>query len=413
MKHNIEENNAEKRMQDTEKIEYTDHQNSEIEYGLNLDKFPSEFRKNILKAMDKRFFLILLASVIVNIAVIFILRDMFPLHVDSKTITKIQEQYAKLLLDEDRQVTPVRTTEGLSVRDKLDTGVITGLNKWMDAFTEDIIESIADLPGPEESSEAEDPKETKVPTREDRGTTRESIAKLREMSREDLEKEMSSVGLLGLIARKGNAVDYEYVEDLLEYANENSDHLANVLSKLNRIEVPRYGRSQYLKRFDRKTGTDDLAELKRGRVSADEEVKKIIRNVEPLEPAKTKPIARNVQYEDVPSSYLSKLSRSKGDGKKRSAKDVVRVVQSHKRALQDCYKQELKYNPEIKGKIIVRFVINPDGIVTSASIISSTLKSPRMESCIINRVRRWRDFPPCDPSFGDKTYRQTFSFGGK
>ena len=51
------------------------------------------------------------------------------------------------------------------------------------------------------------------------------------------------------------------------------------------------------------------------------------------------------------------------------------------------------------------------GTVLGASIISSTLNSPRMEECILNRIKRWRNFSPCDPAVGDKTYRQSFSFG--
>ena len=49
--------------------------------------------------------------------------------------------------------------------------------------------------------------------------------------------------------------------------------------------------------------------------------------------------------------------------------------------------------------------------VKDASVVTSTLNSPRMEECILNRIKRWRNFPPCDPSVGDKTYRQSFSFG--
>jgi TonB family protein len=113
----------------------------------------------------------------------------------------------------------------------------------------------------------------------------------------------------------------------------------------------------------------------------------------------------------VPSGDMSKLTDAMVRGKTRSAQDVLRIVQSHTRALQDCYKQELRYDSGINGKIVVRFTIDVDGNVKNASVITSSLNSPRMEECILNRIKRWRNFPPCDPSVGDKTYRQSFSFG--
>ena len=133
--------------------------------------------------------------------------------------------------------------------------------------------------------------------------------------------------------------------------------------------------------------------------------------METLSEDKTKQVARNVHYETIKSSYLKKESPSNSTKKKRSAKDVIRVVRSHTRSLQDCYKQVLKNNPSLKGKIVVRFEIDQNGVVINSSLVSSTINNPRMENCILMRVKHWRDFSSCDPSFGNITYRQKFSFG--
>ncbi|MFZ5516104.1 MAG: AgmX/PglI C-terminal domain-containing protein [Candidatus Zhuqueibacterota bacterium] len=413
MKDYNEENHSADFMQEDEVVPQYPQPEPGLADGLMLDRLPSEFRKSFFKTLDKRYILILLASFFFHIGAFQLLKEIFPYRTDATQITRIQERYAQLLLNVSDKAKPTPSTEGLSLRDKLDTGVITGMEQWMGALTENIMESIADLPDPGKTGQPEGVDEINAMTHEARETTRGAMNRMRQLSREELEAEMSSVGLLGLIAKKGTAVDYEYVEDLLEYANENSSHLSNVLSKLRRIEVPRYGRSTYLNKIARSSGGNDLSDLKRGRVSADAEVKQIVDNVQPLEEARTTPIARNVQFEDVSSSYLSKLAKADGEGKTRSAQDVLRVVESHKRALQDCYRQELKYNPEVRGKIVVRFVLNPEGIISAVSIVSSTLESPRMESCIVGRIRQWRNFPPCDPSIGDKTYRQSFTFGEK
>lgn len=379
---------------------------------VKIEKFPAEFKKNIFKTFDRRFFYTLLFSIFLNISTILILKNILPSEVTQKTIHQIQQQYAKLLVDNELNISSYSYSLRSAELDYRFNGqLITGLNKWMDTFTDKILESIKDIPALDDPALEFASKETMLPSKEELGLARESAMEKRLASRTDLEREVNSVGLLGLISSNVKSIDYEYVQDLLEYASENSTHLAEVLAKLNSIEVPRYGSSGYLRKIRKREGSNELGELKGGRISVDDEVKKIIEDVEPLKPVKTTSMKRNVQYEEVSSSYLDKLSNPNINSKTRSAQDVLKVVQSHTRALQDCYKQELRYDPNINGKIVVRFRINPDGIVTNASIISSTLNSPRMEECILNRIKRWKNFPPCDPSIGENTYRQSFTFG--
>jgi len=378
---------------------------------IQIDKFPTEFKKNFFKSIDKRFFLILLLSIVINIGSIFILQKILPSEVSIKAINKIQEQYAKLLLNNSLQPSS-NYIETIEADYELDTQLITGLNKWMDAFTDDILESIKEMPSLSNPTPAPTatPGETRLLPKEELGAARENANLKRSASRADLEKEVNSVGLLGLIASDSRSIDQEYVQDLLEYATENSTHLSEVLTKLNSIEVPRYGSSGYLKKI-RSNILVKEAELKGERTSADRAVQEIIENVQPIQSVEAKPMKRNEEYEEVPSGSLNKLTDLSLKGRTRAAQEVIRVVQSHTRALQDCYKQELRYDPTITGRILVRFTIDPGGTVIGASIISSTLNSPRMEECLLNRIKRWRNFSPCDPAIGDKTYRQSFSFG--
>lgn len=381
----------------------------EFDQPRTIEKFPAEFKKSIFKSIDLRFFLILLFSVALNVGTILILEKIVPLELTTKTISRIQEQYAKILLN--NEVPPPTFVEGNFKSDySLDGEIITGLNQWMNAVTNDMLESLEDAPAFGDPLPAAESKETRLPSKEELGAVRKSVVGQRIASRGELEKEVNSVGLLGLISSNSKSIDHEYVADLLEYASENSTHLTEVLAKLSSIEVPRYG-SSYLKKIRQGETDGDAVGLKGGRSTAAEEVKQVIEKVEPIEAVETKPMKRNVQYEEVPSSDVSKLTDANTMAKTRSTQDVLRIVQSHTRALQDCYKQELKYDPNVNGKIIVRFILDSDGNVKEASIASSTLNSPRMEECIVNRIKRWRNFPPCDPALGDKTYRQSFSFG--
>lgn len=46
-------------------------------------------------------------------------------------------------------------------------------------------------------------------------------------------------------------------------------------------------------------------------------------------------------------------------------------------------------NPELSGKVVVKFVISATGSVASATVTESTLDEPSVETCIVNKVKRW------------------------
>ena len=95
----------------------------------------------------------------------------------------------------------------------------------------------------------------------------------------------------------------------------------------------------------------------------------------------------------------------------RDVDEVKRIVQAHTPAIEYCYQREKRRNPDLKGKVVVRFTITPKGTVVDPKIISSTLNSPSVERCILSRISRWDDFGEIDPSLGNATFRQVYSFG--
>ncbi len=53
-----------------------------------------------------------------------------------------------------------------------------------------------------------------------------------------------------------------------------------------------------------------------------------------------------------------------------------------------CYQRELSRQPELAGKVKMRFVIGEDGSVTSAQTATSNMGSPAVESCLSGRILR-------------------------
>jgi TonB family protein len=78
------------------------------------------------------------------------------------------------------------------------------------------------------------------------------------------------------------------------------------------------------------------------------------------------------------------------------SKEVIRrVIQRHLNEVRFCYEQALSAQPELSGRVQVKFVISPSGAVPAANVESSTLGASRAEQCIAQTVKRWT-FPAPD-----------------
>jgi pSer/pThr/pTyr-binding forkhead associated (FHA) protein len=71
-------------------------------------------------------------------------------------------------------------------------------------------------------------------------------------------------------------------------------------------------------------------------------------------------------------------------------KDVINaVVQKHRSEIRACYDAALRRNPNLRGKIVIAFTIQPNGIVSSSSVKESTLGDRGLGGCITDRVKSW------------------------
>jgi hypothetical protein len=68
---------------------------------------------------------------------------------------------------------------------------------------------------------------------------------------------------------------------------------------------------------------------------------------------------------------------------------LAAYVRSRKGAIQQCYEKELKRNPSLKGKVVVRFNITPAGRTSDIDIEENTLGNEGVASCIKTTIRGW------------------------
>ncbi|MFT4976932.1 MAG: hypothetical protein ACI8S6_002837, partial [Myxococcota bacterium] len=64
---------------------------------------------------------------------------------------------------------------------------------------------------------------------------------------------------------------------------------------------------------------------------------------------------------------------------------IERVIKQHMAQFRYCYQRELNKSPDLGGKIVAKFVIAGDGSVSRATVKSSTMGSPAVESCVTRR----------------------------
>jgi TonB family protein len=71
---------------------------------------------------------------------------------------------------------------------------------------------------------------------------------------------------------------------------------------------------------------------------------------------------------------------------------IRRVITEHRREIVACYESALQRNPELEGRVVIEWVIAPDGAVAAAKVANTTLNNADVEACMQRRVRQWR-FP--------------------
>jgi TonB family protein len=94
----------------------------------------------------------------------------------------------------------------------------------------------------------------------------------------------------------------------------------------------------------------------------------------------------------------------------RSGEALSSVINAHNDAIEYCYKRQARLIPDLRGDITVEFTIAVNGRVTTARLLSSSLRNQAVERCILSKVRGWR-FKPVGRGGGEVTVRQKYLFG--
>lgn len=72
-----------------------------------------------------------------------------------------------------------------------------------------------------------------------------------------------------------------------------------------------------------------------------------------------------------------------------SSEIVARVVRRHLNELRYCYEVQLQQRPDVKGTIVVQFVVRADGDVAASQVSESNTGAAALDACAAQAARRW------------------------
>lgn len=367
----------------TQKDFVVENGSQEIAYRAPL-VFPKEFERTLADMFDRRYWGILLVSLLVHLMVVAYMATHPPANqVTQEEIEKIQKRFASLVLEQPPPEETVKFAEA--------PGAVPASES---AEAKAVEPEPKKKPSPDKQGSGR-----RAASAEGRQAERASVSVARRQTREQIKKAVSSQGILGLLTSTSDAAAGSEVEDVLNQGSvtQNLDKALTGVSGLKRGtpgSTDGGGAQSRNVRGSRATGGAGIDDL-----------------VEGLGKSEVGGVSRTGDLSVGESgSLLEEEDQTRNQGA-RDIDAVAAVVKSHNAAIQYCYQRELKRNPNLRGKVVVRFIINPAGHVIEAKIVSSTLNNRRVEQCILNRILRWTDFGAIDPSKGNVAFRQVYSFG--
>lgn len=339
--------------------------------GFKLVGFPKEFEKSFWDVFDKRFYAILLVTWIVIYAFVFFMTTR-QWEISAQDKQKIKQTYLKQLYAEIMPEEPLSTEgegEGMATEEP--------------------------APLPEKLSETT--QKLVKESQSERVKRRRAGVGARRAKRRVMEQEAAGYGVLAALTASGGGGTGEAYAGLADVESgmpgiADASAIAGGATALR--EASRRGdRSRIAKGggFGGEVGETGIDDLIKGTG-----------------------VSESASVTRRGSIKLAQETKVTGRGSAVSGRDpevIDAVINQNKASVEYCYQSQLKLNPNLRGEILLSFVILPNGRVGAVKILKSTLNNAKVEKCIIRAVRRWSNFPKLKNNRAEVTIRTKFIFG--
>lgn len=101
-------------------------------------------------------------------------------------------------------------------------------------------------------------------------------------------------------------------------------------------------------------------------------------------------VACSTPYEVSTSGgkYPVKLDEPKTTFATPSQKDIEKIIDARSDEMKKCYEEGVALDPNLAGKVIVRFNLQHTGKIRDIGIHETTLKNPMVESCLQYQITK-------------------------
>jgi len=365
--------------------------------------FPKKYKRRWADSFDKRFVALWVITFIIQVSLTYY----FSTHLVSdqvrpEEIQKIQQRFARLVLKREVKEEPVKKKKSaLITPEQTDSqseelpagsqGGVASSDRASASADKNTQQSGASGKSASSGEVARGENPYYVPVARGHRTPNRESFKI-------ISQNVADKGILGFLGSSSEKASGKAVKEILSDADLMQGKFERNLSDVDAISRGQSAsdemaqREQRVRRQERAIEDADLGNLIAGR-----------------EQVASANVSRQQRYEKQRQRTVQqKEPQLVGQ---RNPDDISAVVSKHNAAIQACYQRELRRNPDLKGKIVVRFTISPNGNVTHVELVSSTLNNERVERCVLSRIRRWDDFGAIDESLGDTTFRQVYTFG--
>ncbi|MCI0511581.1 TonB family protein [candidate division KSB1 bacterium] len=373
---------------------------------MSIPKFPAHLKKRLWENLDLRYFWILLASFIFNIGLMLLIYKNTSLEISEESMAKIQKKYARLIVDKtfaDRKEDLEKKTPWSARSSKPATEKTTTRSGDEDAGRARRRATRANTSQETKMLDVESFYDERTAGRIGSGGNRNAVS-----------AQIGNVGLLEYM--KGKIITSKVDAAFLDHTDRMNRNFVRTIDGLNASDLAQagLGNGGYAGGTGAgnggSTGQGPTNQIRTERMIAKPQAREIFGADNPLEEIKTTRMEKVETFEKT-TPTMSEMASRKPRTVKRTAAEISATLREHNQAIQDCYKTALRKEVQLKGKIIVRISINPEGKVVDVQIVSSTLNHEGMEQCIVNRIKRWNDFGICPTQTESISFQQTYNFG--
>lgn len=328
-------------------------------------EFPEQFKGKLLKQLDVGFLIILFACAIVcgSTFVVLSLRPL-PKEMTEKEILKIQERYAQLVLNQPKK--------------KVEEAVKKVETAQAEAKTEE---------KEEEKPKIDRKKESVVEKKQRKEKSRET----RKQKRAAIKQQLQASGIFAAITSSGTGgtSSSTSVTDLLGSASSAMGDVGDIDISKGSFATKNIDPDVLLKRRGEKTTGVDIEKENVGRVQGTQIA-----------------TSGNINITTAPPEIKSES----GNTGNRTQASIGKVMNRYIPRFKKVYESMLKRDPNLSGKIQIKFTIMPDGTVANVIILQSTTNNSTFDKRIASYLKRIKF--PSDPSADPTEVVYPFVFTG-